>query len=142
VNTNEHPAGGLGEHRPNSRPAALIVLAVIVFAEFLMMAAAVVYLVWELLVDVPVSYASGVALLVLGVIAAAWLAVLVVNILRAAPWVRAGVIVWQVLQIAVAVGLFQGESARPDVALALLVPALIAIGLALSKPMAVATNRD
>jgi hypothetical protein len=145
VNTNEHPNGGRDDDRVNDRgrPAQLTVLAAIVGLEFLLVAAAAVFLIVELVIDVPLSYGSAISLLVLALIAAVWLAVLAVQTLRAAPWVRAGIIVWQLLQIAVAVGLFQGgEFARPDLAWPLLIPSLAALLLVFSRPVTAATRRE
>lgn len=119
----------------------LLVLAVIVFAECALMGAAAVYLIVELLIDIPTSFASAIALTVLVVIAAIWLAVIGVNTLRGAPWVRGAIVTWQILQIAVAVGAFQGLFARPDIGWALLIPALAALLLLFTRPVVAATTR-
>ena len=55
--------------------------------------------------------------------------------LRGSPWVRGATVVWQVLQIAVAVGAFQGFFARPDIGWLLLVPALAALVLLFTPPV-------
>lgn len=119
----------------------LVLLAVIVFAESALMGAAAVYLVVELLIDTPASFASAIALTVLVVVAAIWLVVIGVNTLRGAPWVRGAIVTWQVLQIAVAVGAFQGLFARPDIGWALLIPALVALVLLFTRPVVAATAR-
>jgi hypothetical protein len=123
------------------RHPLLVALAVIVFAECALMGAAAVYLIVELLVDVPTSFASAIALTVLVVIAAVWLAVIGVNTLRGAPWVRGAIVTWQILQIAVAVGAFQGLFARPDIGWALLIPAIAALLLLFTRPVVSATTR-
>ena len=124
------------------RPGLLIALAVIIAAECALLAAATVWLVFELIVDVPASLASALALTVLTAIATIWLAILTVNTLRGAPWVRGGIVVWQVLQIAVAIGCFQGYFARPDIGWALLIPAIVALVLLFTRPVLAATARS
>lgn len=124
------------------RPALLIALAVILGAECALLVAATLWLVFELIVDVPASLASALALTVLTAIAAGWLAILTVNTLRGAPWVRGGIVVWQVLQIAVAIGCFQGFFARPDIGWALLIPAIAALVLLFTRPVLAATARS
>lgn len=126
---------------PRRRSAQLLALAVLVFAECALMVVATAYLIIELLVDVPLSYGSAVAILILTAIAAVFLAVLGVHILRGSPWVRGAAMVWQVLQIAVGVGFLQGEFARVDVGWALIVPAAAVIVLLFTKPVIAATAR-
>jgi hypothetical protein len=58
-----------------------------------------------------------------------------------APWSRAAAIVWQILQVSIAVGAFQGFFARPDVGWVLLVPAITVIGLLLWTPVRIAYSR-
>lgn len=131
------------EHSVNAprRSRALLLLAVIVALECLLLAAASAFLLVELFIDEPLSYASAVALLVLALMAMVWLAVLVVNLLRGASWSRAGIVVWQLMQIAIAVGLFQGETARPDLAWALLLPSVVALVLVFTRSVILATAR-
>ena len=124
------------------RPPLLIALAVLLFLEAVGAIALVVWLIAELVSAGPESYASGVALLVLAVLAAVWIAFTAVSTLRLKSWVRASAVTWQVLQIAVAIGSFQGLFARPDLGWALLVPALAGIALALSPSVARATTRN
>ncbi|MBY0175904.1 hypothetical protein [Curtobacterium herbarum] len=128
---------------PRGRPAALLVLIVVVGLEFLAMAAVTVFLLVELLTAPAASVASAVALLVLAVLATLWLGAMVVGLRRGRAWVRSGVVVWQVLQGALAIGAFQGVFRVPAVGWALLIPALLAITLVLSKSVtAVLARRD
>lgn len=119
----------------------VVALAVLIFAQCALLVVATGYLVIELFVATPDSYASGVALAVLSAIAAVWLAVIGVNVLRGSPWVRGATIVVQALQIAVGIGAFQGAFARPDLGWLLLIPALAAIALLFTSPVLAATVR-
>ena len=119
----------------------VVALAVIVFAECALMVAASSYLVVELLIDTPASLPSAIALTVLTVIAAVWVGFIAVHILRGSPWVRGATVTWQVLQIAVAIGCFQGLFARPDIGWALLLPAVVALVLLFTPPVVAATAR-
>jgi len=125
-----------------SRHPLLVALTVIVFAEAALLAVAALWLILELLVDEPSSVASALALTALVILAAVWLSIVGANTLRGAPWVRSAIVVWQVLQIAIAVGCFQGFFARPDVGWALLLPALIALVLVFTRPVMAATARE
>ncbi len=124
-----------------TRHPLMVLLAVIVFAEFLLLVAATGFLVIELLVATPSSFPTAIALTVVVAIAAVWLAVITLNILRCQPWVRSAALVWQVLQIAVAIGSFQGLFARQDIGWLLLIPAVVAIILLFTRPVIEATAR-
>ncbi len=129
------------DSRTPARHPLVVMLATILFAECAVLAIATGYLVVEMLVAVPDSLASAVALTVLTAIAAIWLAVIAVNVLRGRAWTRGATVVWQVLQSAVAVGFFQGMFARPGVGWLLLLPALVALGLVFTPPVIAATAR-
>ncbi len=60
----------------------------------------------------PTSIATALALTVLVVIAAGWMAATLVGLLRGQAWVRASAIVWQVLQFAIGLGAFEGSFAQ------------------------------
>jgi hypothetical protein len=128
--------------QPRRRSPALVAFAVILFAEAGLLITATVYLLVELFIATPSSLASALALLVITAIAAIWLTVIAVNSLRGKSWVRAAALTWQALQIAIAIGCFQGVFAQPLIGWLLLVPAVIAGILALSKPVVEATRRD
>jgi hypothetical protein len=126
---------------PRRRPAALLVLIAVVGLEFLAMAAVTVFLLVELLTTPAAGIASGIALLVLAVLATVWLGAMVAGLRRGRAWVRSGVVVWQVLQGALAIGAFQGESRVASVGWALLIPALLGITLVLSRSVTAALVR-
>jgi len=122
--------------------AALVAVTAILFLEALGLIAVVVWLVVDLVALQPSSYATAIALIVLVVIGAVWVSAVAVGSLRRAPWTRAAAIVWQILQLSIAVGAFQGLFARPDVGWLLLVPAITVIGLLLWTPVRLAYVRS
>ena len=122
------------------RPALLWVLVVLLAAEFAGVAALAVVLLIETLTAPPASVASGVALTVIGFIAAAWLGAIVVGTLRGQGWIRAAAIVWQVLQVAVGVGALQGQFAQPAWGWPLIVLAAVVLLLLFAKPVVALTS--
>lgn len=110
----------------------MVVLCVILFAEALLLFAAVLWLVFELLTEQPSSFASAVAILVLTIVAFAFVAAIAIGAVRRRSWIRGAAISWQLMQIAVAVGCFQGIYARPEFGWALLAPSLVVIVLLIS----------
>lgn len=122
------------------RHPLVVILAVLLFAECALLTAATIYLVIELLTATPDSYPSAVALTILTGIAAVWLGFIGANVLRGRAWTRSAATVWQVLQLAVAVGCFQGLFARPDVGWALLVPAVVVLVLLFTPPVVAAIS--
>lgn len=127
--------------RIQRRPVLLVVLAVLLFLECAMLAAAAVFLTVELLVAHADSVASGVAILVLTIAAAIWLGVMATHTLLGRSWIRGAAVVWQILQIAVAVGSFQGLFARPDLGWLLLAPSIAVLILLFTRPVMAATKR-
>lgn len=122
--------------------SALIVVSGILLIEAAALVALTLWLLVDLVALEPTSYATAIALLVLVALAALWMGAVAVASLRRAPWTRAAAIVWQVLQISIAVGAFQGFFARPDIGWLLLVPAVTVIGLLLWTPVRVAYTRS
>ncbi len=135
MNAEEDSGSGTVRVSPGVR-AALVVVTVLLFAEAALMVGVTAWLVLELLVDEPSSLASGLALTAVSAIGATWVVAVAVAAARRAPWSRGGAITWQLLQLAVAVGSFQGLFARPDVGWALLAPAIVVIVLLLLPPVA------
>ncbi|MET4782176.1 hypothetical protein [Glaciihabitans sp. UYNi722] len=123
------------------RPPLLVALAALLFLECAALVAAAVYLVVELLVARPDSYASAVAILVLTVLAAIWLGTMAVHALLGRPWIRGAAVVWQVLQIAIAIGSFQGFFPRPDLGWFLIAPAVLVLVLLFTPSVIAATRR-
>ncbi|WP_168626499.1 MULTISPECIES: hypothetical protein [unclassified Cryobacterium] len=129
-----------GEGSPR-KSVALRFLVGLLFLECVMLAAAAVFLLFELLTERPASYASAVAILVLTLIAAIWLAFTAVSTLRGHAWVRGAIVVWQVLQLGLAIGSFQGLFARPDIGWLLAIPAVLVLVLLFTKSVMAATAR-
>ena len=130
-----------GEQAVPRRPRAIVVLAALLFVEASMLAVLAGFLLFELVVEKPTSLASALAILVLVILAAAGLVAVGVGVLRTQPWVRGAALTWQILQIAVAVGSFQGLFARSDIGWLLLIPALLVIGLLFTRSVMDALRR-
>ena len=145
VKSSENTDGTSSEQtRPRgSRSRALMGLVVVLGLEILALAGTTVFLVLELLVDRPDSYASGVALAVVIAVATIWVVFIVIGVVRGQAWTKAAVVVLQILVGAVAIGSLQGVDARPDLGIALLVPAILALVLLFSKSvLAHVSERD
>jgi hypothetical protein len=116
-------------------------LAVVIFAECALMGALTIYLVIEILTTTASSFAGALFLILLAALATVWLGFIGSNVLRGSPWVRGAILTWQVLQVAVAIGCFQGFFARPDIGWFLLAPAVAAVVLLFTRPVTAATAR-
>lgn len=114
---------------------------VLLGVEALLLAGAAGFLLYELLVEVPVSYASAVALLVIAALAAVGLVTITIGMWRGRSWSRGAALFWQLVQIAIAVGSFQGAFARADIGWFLLVPAILVIVLLFARSVMFATAR-
>ena len=139
---NSKPNSGEQAPDPSSRrPILLVALSVVLAAEALLATGVTVWLVVELLTATPDSFASAVVILLLAAGLACALWAMVVGLLRRQTWVRGAALTWQLLQIAVAIGCFQGVFAVPSLGWALLIPAAVAILLLMSPPVVTATRR-
>lgn len=137
------PADGRLEHgAAGSVRAALVVVSALLVLEAGAVVGLLVWLIVDLLTLQPSSYATAIALIVLVAIAAAWIIAIAAASFRRASWSRASAIVWQILQLSIAVGAFQGLFARPDIGWVLLVPAITVIGLLLWTPVRLAYARS
>jgi hypothetical protein len=130
-----------GLDRPGARrPTAHRLLAVLLAAEALLVWAAVLWQVFELLTTEPTSLASALALLVISLLAAVWVSAIAASVLKHRGWIRGAALTWQLVQIAVAIGSFQGIYARPDIGWALLVPSLAVVILLFTPSVMAATG--
>lgn len=121
------------------RPALFWVLIVLMAAEFAAVAVVTVVLIVDLFITVPDSYAAGVAVIVMAIVAALWLGFILVAALRGRAWMRGASIVWQVLQFAIGLGCFQGLTATPVIGWVLVVPAVAVVVLLVSPSVRAVT---
>ncbi|MDM7892775.1 hypothetical protein [Curtobacterium caseinilyticum] len=117
------------------RSPAVLALLVVVGLEALALVVVTVVLLVESIVAPSSSIASAVALTLLSAVAALWLVSLFIGLRNRRPWVRSGIIVWQVMQGALAIGAFQGVFRVAWVGWVLLLPALLGLTLVLSRPV-------
>jgi hypothetical protein len=122
------------------RPPLLYVLVTLLFAEAALLFCAAIYLVIEIVVGAPGSFVSALALAICALLAGAGMTAVARAALAGRAWSRGAAVVWQVLQIAVAVSAFTGDGARPDIGIALLVPALAVLLLLFTRSVMAATN--
>jgi hypothetical protein len=137
--SNQSPGAEPGAPAPRRSPA-LLVLAVLLAVEAITLWGVAVWQVLELLTAKPASLTSAVAILVIVLIAAAWVSAIALNVLRRRSWIRAAALTWQLLQIAIGVGFFQGVDANPVLGLAIVIPSLVVIGLLFVPSVMTATG--
>jgi len=131
----------VSEPKVRRRPALLILLSALIYLEAAALGVASVVLLLDLLTQRPDSYASGIAILVLTILATVWLAVMATHALLGRPWIRGGAVTWQVLQIAIGIGSFGGLFSRPDIGWLLIIPAVIVLVLLFTPTVIRATKR-
>jgi hypothetical protein len=134
-----------GQNGPNGprrgrRSRAHNVLVLLLGIEAALLWAVVAWLILELLTDQPSSFASALAILLIAVIAAAWVTTITVATLRGRSWIRAAAVTWQLVQVFIAIGAFQGLYARPDLGFALLVPSVLVVVLLFTRSVVEATT--
>jgi len=122
------------------RPPALLILVTILGIEALALIAATVFFVVELFAAPASSIGSAVALAAIVAIAAVWVVVVVRGVILGQAWTRAAVVVLQILVIAVGIGSVQGPEPRPDLAAALIAPAVLALVLLFTRSVVAATS--
>lgn len=127
---------------PARNSALIAVLRVLLFAEAALVIGVAVWFLIELLTAEPASITSAIAIFVIVVIASIFVTAIAVGALRDRPWIRGASVTWQIVQIAVAVGCFQGLYARPDIGWALLLPSLAVIVLLLVPGVRVAFTHE
>ncbi len=133
----------MNDHRPSARPArsrALLALTGLLSLESLGLVVLAIVLLIELFTARPDSYPAAVGLLVIVALAAVWVGFIAVNTVRGRAWIRGAVVTVSALQIAVAIGSFQGLFARADVGWLLLAPAVAMLGLLFSRSVVAATT--
>jgi hypothetical protein len=123
------------------RPALLWVLAGLLTLEFLLVAVLAVLSIVSVGTGDAGGVGSGIALAVIVIIAAVWLGAMVIGTLRRQAWIRAAAIVWQIIQIAVGIGVLVGPDAQPLLGWPLVVVAVVAFILLFTPTIVNATRR-
>jgi hypothetical protein len=103
------------------------------FLEAIALVGVVLILIFDIVTLPAASIASAIALTVLVVIAAIFVSAIAVGMARRAPWSRGAALVWQLVQLAIAVGAFSGATAQPGWGWAILAPTLVALVLLFTK---------
>ena len=120
---------------------AIWLLLVFLFAEAVAMGTLVAVLVIDILTLPAASIASAIALTVLVAVGAAFVVAAAIGVLRRQPWSRGGALVWQLVQLAIALGAFQGIYAQPAIGWAILAPSVIVLVLLFTRPVRAALGR-
>ena len=135
----------MSEHAPAvprpKLPPLLALLAGVVLVEALAMVVVAGMLFVDVLTQPAASLGGGIALVVLATLAAVWLGAMVAGTVRRRTWVRGAIFTWQLVQLAVAVGAFQGTFSRQDIGWILLIPSVVAIALLFTPSVMSATRR-
>ncbi|RFA16571.1 hypothetical protein B7R22_03620 [Subtercola boreus] len=134
--SDEHPEA------PFRRPVLLVLLAVLLLVEALAVLAIGAWLIAELGLSEPASYATAIALVVLVLAAGVWVLSIAIGVYRLRPWTRGAALTWQILQVIVAICIFQGLFAEPVDGWPLLVVSLLGVALLLSPSVVAATRRQ
>jgi len=124
------------------RAPLLGVLIAILALEALALWAFSAWWVLELLIATPTSVGASLALLALTLVAASWVSAITVGALRGRPWIRGAAVTWQLVQVMIAIGCFQGIYARPDVGWALLLPSIVVLVLVFNRKVVAATSHE
>jgi hypothetical protein len=123
---------------PN-RPTLLLVLSALLYLEAVALAALTVLLVVDAVIQHPDSYLSAVALIVLAALATVWLALMATHTLARRPWIRAGSVTWQVLQLVIGITIIVGGQ---PIGWGLVVVAVLVLVVLFTPSVTAATRRD
>ncbi|SMQ70613.1 hypothetical protein SAMN06295909_2176 [Plantibacter sp. VKM Ac-1784] len=124
------------------RQPAVLAFIVLLVAEALLMIGLSAWFLFELVAATPASFTSALAIFVILLIATAFVTALALGAIRGRSWIRGGAVTWQLVQIAVAVGAFQGVFAQPAIGWFLLLPSLAVLGLLFTPAVAAVTRRE
>lgn len=141
MSTDQNARGESTNDDATRRPAvrALVVLLGI---EALFMVGLSAWFLFELVAAKPSSFASALAIFVILLIATVFVSALAIGAIRRRTWIRGGAVTWQIVQIAVAIGAFQGVFAQPGIGWLLLIPSLVVLVLLFTKPVIAVTRRE
>jgi hypothetical protein len=114
-------------------PAVLMVALILVVETFVLLGLSG-FLMYQIAAETLDSLASAVGLVIITLIATAWIAATTIGFFQGKLFARGSALVWQVLQAAVGLASNEGLFARPDIGSGLFVPALVALTLLLFSP--------
>jgi hypothetical protein len=140
VSTDRNAASAPNPER--HRHAAVLAFIVLLVAETLLMIGLSAWFLFELVAATPASFTSALAIFVILLIATAFVTALALGAIRGRSWIRGGAVTWQLVQIAVAVGAFQGVFAQPAIGWFLLLPSLAVLALLFTPAVAAVTRRE
>ena len=129
-----HERSTISSFAPDTRGSlAIRLLTGLLFLEAVAVIVVVVVLVFDIVTQPAASLSSAIALTVLVAIAAVFVTAVAVAMAKRAPWSRGAALVWQLVQLAIAVGAFQGATAQPAWGWVILAPTLVALILLFTK---------
>lgn len=137
----KHPGANMPPS-PGRRHPVLLVLVCVLAIEAIAMIAVTLLLVFDILTQPASSLVTALALTILVALGAAWITAVTFGVFRRAGWTRAGAVVWQLIQLAIAVGAFQGAYAQPGIGWLILIPTAVALVLLVTPPVTAALVRD
>jgi hypothetical protein len=137
-----HEGSTISRFSPDNRGSlAIRLLTGVLFLEAIALVALVLVLVFDILTQPAASITSAIALTVLVAIAAIFVSAVAFGMAKRAPWSRGAAVVWQLVQLAIAFGAFQGTTAQPAWGWAILAPTLVAIVLLFTKSVMATLRR-
>ncbi len=129
----------MSEPSATRRPILLLVLSAFLYLEAVALAALTALLVVDAALQHPDSYLSAVALIALAAVATVWLAIMATHSLARRPWIRAGAVTWQLLQLVIGITIVVGGQPLGWV---LVVVAVLVIVLVFAPSVPAVTRRD
>ena len=117
------------------RSPLVIVLVILLGGQTLLILGLTTYLVVELLLAQAKFPPTAIALTVLVILVAMWLAAMTLGVHRSRAWTRGSVLTYEFLQLAIGVGSVQGFIPRPDIGWWVMATAVLGLVLILSTPV-------
>ena len=117
------------------RSPLVIVLVILLGGQTLLILGLTTYLVVELLLAQAKFPPTAIALTVLVILVAMWLAAMTLGVHRGRAWTRGSVLTYEFLQLAIGVGSVQGFVPRPDIGWWVMATAVLGLVLILSTPV-------
>lgn len=136
----EHSVNDSERSERRVHPRAIIALAGLLWLEAAGLGGLAIVLATDLFTARPDSLAAALGLLAIMILAAVWFAVIAIRTVQGRAWIRGAVVTVAVLQIAVAIGAFQGLFARADIGWLLLAPAVAMLALVFSRSVVASTT--